>query len=181
MNKERSNESREPRLHKLNELEDYEIADHDPDVRGWNVVDGRGREIGEVDELIVDLDAMKVRYIDMKLDGNLAADRETDEPHVIVPIGLARLDEEDDTVRVDTENAELVIVCPVYDGGQVTPEYESQVRERLVPKMAVPPQSRADYYNSEAYDENRFYGSRRGMAGSSTFDARPVIRRRGSD
>ncbi|HSD63239.1 MAG TPA: PRC-barrel domain-containing protein, partial [Ignavibacteriaceae bacterium] len=55
---------RETELYRLSDLADYEVADRDPDVRGWEVVSA-DKKVGTVDELIVDPDDMKVRYLDI--------------------------------------------------------------------------------------------------------------------
>ncbi len=44
---------------------DYTVADGEPDVRGWTVVDAEGHELGEVDDLIVDTSARKVRFLEL--------------------------------------------------------------------------------------------------------------------
>jgi uncharacterized protein (TIGR02271 family) len=51
-------------LRRLSDTE-FDVADDEPDVRGWTVVDADGQQLGEVDELIVDTDAMKVRYFEL--------------------------------------------------------------------------------------------------------------------
>ena len=55
----------------LDQLDDFRVASGDPDVRGWEVVGSDGGKIGEVDELLVDTRAMKVRYLDVDLDGTV--------------------------------------------------------------------------------------------------------------
>jgi hypothetical protein len=37
-------------LSRLSDLDDYEIASGDPDVRGWKVYSADGKEIGKVHE-----------------------------------------------------------------------------------------------------------------------------------
>jgi orotate phosphoribosyltransferase-like protein len=55
-----------PSLKRLKEIEDeFEVADKHLDVRGWEVLGTNGEKIGKVDELIVDIEAMKVRYLDV--------------------------------------------------------------------------------------------------------------------
>src|SRR5215204_4241940 len=56
------------RVARLKDLKDYTVAKGDPDVRGWNVYANDGRRIGEVDELLVDVEALRVRYLDVDLD-----------------------------------------------------------------------------------------------------------------
>lgn len=49
----------------------YKVAEGDPDVRGWDVMDRDGNRIGEVDDLLVDTTALKVRYLEVRLDRRL--------------------------------------------------------------------------------------------------------------
>ena len=86
-------------LARLDELDDYEVADGEPDVRGWEVRLANGDEIGEVEELVVDPAAMEVRYLEVKVKHELLGTE--DDELVLIPIGAARLDEDDDDVFVD--------------------------------------------------------------------------------
>ena len=52
----------------LRSLHNFRVAEGDPDVRGWNVLGADGRKMGEVDELLVDTRALRVRYLDVTLD-----------------------------------------------------------------------------------------------------------------
>jgi len=52
----------------LSHLHNYRISEGDPDVRGWEVFGADGRKMGEVDDLLVDTEALKVRYLDVCLD-----------------------------------------------------------------------------------------------------------------
>ena len=47
---------------------DYEVAQGEPDVRGWDVVLGSDDVVGKVDDLINDRSAGKVRYLDVDLE-----------------------------------------------------------------------------------------------------------------
>lgn len=49
----------------------YKVAEGDPDVRGWDVMDRDGSRIGEVDDFLVDTEALKVRYLEVRLDPRL--------------------------------------------------------------------------------------------------------------
>lgn len=111
----------------LGQLDDYKVADGEPDVRGWEVLAADGRKIGEVDELLVDTAAMKVRYLDVDVDDGMVAggaDR-----HVLIPIGYARLQEDRDCVLVDALASADLGGMPSYDQGPLTRDFESSVRE----------------------------------------------------
>ena len=58
----------EGNLRPLSELGSYAIEKGDEDPRGWTVVTSQGTRIGQVDDLIVDTQAMKVRYLVVDLD-----------------------------------------------------------------------------------------------------------------
>jgi hypothetical protein len=111
----------------LGQLDDFRVAEGEPDVRGWEVLASDGRKIGEVDELLVDTAAMKVRYLDVDVDDAMiagGADR-----HVLIPIGYARLDEDRDRVMVDALASADLGGVPSYDQGPLTRDFETSVRE----------------------------------------------------
>lgn len=103
-------------LKRLDDLDDYKVADGDPDIRGWSVFAADGRRVGEVDSLIVDTQAMQVRYLDLDLDReslDLTEDR-----HVLVPISGARLDDDDDGVHLTGLTSEELAAMPPYRHGE---------------------------------------------------------------
>ena len=110
----------------LDQLDDFRVASGDPDVRGWEVMGADGRKLGEVDELLVDTAAMKVRYLDVDLDGDVGGDPER---HVLVPIGYARLDREHDRVIVDELAAADLQALPTYDQAPLSRDFETSVRD----------------------------------------------------
>jgi uncharacterized protein (TIGR02271 family) len=146
------------RIVPLDELKDYKVADHDPDVRGWDVLDRNGVKIGEVDRLLVDTAAMKVRYLDVEVDDDLIEE----ERHVLVPIGYARLDEDEDHVFVDQISAAEVVALPAYTHQPVTRDYENQLRGHFDRTATSTTTTGEDYYAGETYDDDRVFGSRRG-------------------
>jgi photosynthetic reaction center H subunit len=116
------------RLRRLGELDDYEVADDDPDPRGWTVEGRDGERIGTVQELIVQPAAMTVRYLDVELDRY--RDRSASEPvpedrHVLVPVGFARLDA--DKVVLDAFSAAQLGELPAHPG-DFDRSYEDDVR-----------------------------------------------------
>lgn len=118
------------RLRSLSELDDYEVADDDPDPRGWRVDAADGRKVGEVQELIVDAAAMKVRYLDVELDTSELGLSDRDR-HVLVPVGFVRLDDRNDRVLLDAFTSSQVIEMPRHaETGQIDRTYEDSLRTR---------------------------------------------------
>ena len=111
----------------LGQLDDYKVAEGDPDVRGWEVMASDGRKIGEVDELLVDTNAMKVRYLDVDVEDGVIGDGM--DRHVLIPIGYARLEQERDRVMVDGLASADLHALPAYDQGPLTRDFESSVRD----------------------------------------------------
>ena len=148
------------RVTPLRELDDYEVADGDPDVRGWEVLGAGRQRIGKVDELLVDTAAMKVRYLEVDLAEDVLDGRE--KKRILIPIGHARLDPDDDRIFVDSLNPSSIAAMPAYTPGSVTQDLETRVRTHLDPGYAAANQASTDFYAHDLYDEERFYAGRRG-------------------
>jgi sporulation protein YlmC with PRC-barrel domain len=110
----------------MDDLDDFRVAGDTPDPRGWEVVASDGRRIGEVDELLVDTSAMKVRYLDVGVDDAMSSEPDR---HVLVPIGYARLDREHDRVIVDQLSCDDLRAIPAYRHGPITRDYETSLRD----------------------------------------------------
>jgi uncharacterized protein (TIGR02271 family) len=103
-------------LCRLDDLDDFTVADGDPDVRGWDVRTADGRKAGKVDDLVVDTNAMQVRYLDVELDRDeLSLDNDR---HVLVPIANARLDDDNDDVLLGSMTAAQVMALQPFEHGQ---------------------------------------------------------------
>jgi hypothetical protein len=82
------------RLVRLDELDDYDFAEGEPDIRGWDVLTVNGRELGEVEEVLVDPDRGEVVMLDVELrDGAV---------HAEVPIRAVQLDRDRRVVLLDS-------------------------------------------------------------------------------
>jgi uncharacterized protein (TIGR02271 family) len=84
----------------------WQVAEGEPDVRGWRVVTTDQREIGKVDDLLADPAAMKVLYLTIDLDADTVGGSAS-ERTVRVPISRARLNEDDREVVLDVGVANL--------------------------------------------------------------------------
>ena len=167
----------------LDDLDDVKVSDGAPDVRGWEVKGSDGEKIGKVSDLLVDTGAMKVRYLEVRLDKDVAKEaarteaphaegvrgREDDdmEPyrHVLVPIGAAHLDDDADEVHLGAQ-AQALVGIPSYRRGSLTRDYE----RGLVGSFTSAPADRAgttsreesgDFYAGAHFDDRGFLGRRR--------------------
>ncbi len=146
-------------LARLDDLDDFKIAEGDPDPRGWDVQAADGRTVGRVDTLIADIGAMKVRYLDVQLDEKALG---LEEPrHVLIPIGGATLDDEEDAVYIGTLPSTRLRMLPPYQHTTLTRPEEQFYRQRFDTSYTPPAETEADFYAHEHFDDSRFFGRRR--------------------
>jgi hypothetical protein len=105
-------------LFNLDELSGYKVADDYSDVRGWDVKDANNRTIGKVDHLLVNKIAERVVYLDVEVDSELIEEghntyqtpasegvhaflNKDGENHLIIPIGMATIDDENEQVSTN--------------------------------------------------------------------------------
>ncbi len=103
-------------LYNLDELSGYKVTENYSDVRGWDVKDANNRTIGKVDHLLVNKTAERVVYLDVEVDETLIEEgyntyqnqvsegvheflNKDGENHLIIPIGMAIIDEKNKSVN----------------------------------------------------------------------------------
>ena len=150
-------------LARLDELDDYKVADGEPDPRGWEVRSSDGRTIGKVDSMIADTGTMKVRYLDVELDGDELDLR--DDRHVLIPIGGATLDEEEDIVKLPTLSSSEVVKLLPWSHGAISRDDE----HRLMAQFDARYKPEADLYSHQQFNEQGFFGKRRGGRDGATY------------
>lgn len=116
-----------PPLEPLSRMEGYDVARDDPDPRGWPIRLTDGTTIGTVDDLVVDTRALKVRYL-VCLAGGETFDLSTPPDRILVPIGYARLDEDDRSIRLDLPSERLLAEMPTYDPDELASLLDADAR-----------------------------------------------------
>lgn len=148
---------------------DYEIAEGEPDIRGWDVKDANGKKIGEVDELIFDEQSRKVRYIVLDLEGNTF---DLDTRDVLVPIGIAQLHEKDDDVIFSGVTADQLRSLPEYHKNDIGSDAENKIRSVFAgaggAALASGVGSDDDFYSHGHFNEENLHRNRRGQTEEST-------------
>src|SRR5215218_8124058 len=82
------------RLVRLKELDDYKVAEGEPDIRGWSVYTATGRELGDIEDLLVDTELGEVVMVDVNL--------KRDDRHTLAPIKTAWIDRDNRRVVLNT-------------------------------------------------------------------------------
>jgi hypothetical protein len=140
-------------LEELNQS-NFAIKDGEPDITGWNVLDQNGQKLGEVEDLLFDPEARKVRYLIVGLQSNgddILADK-----CIAVPIGVAQLHPDQDEVMLPVSSAVELVHLPDYTNGQLNPEDEVQIR-RVFGGGSTAPYEHPQFYTHEHFNEDRFY------------------------
>ncbi len=181
-------EKKHRRLVYLKELKDYKMAKHDPDVRGWNVHDANNDKVGTVSGLLADPEKERIIYLDVDVMDEIVShdhdpfdarheegiheyqDKEGD-IHMIIPVGVAHIDRETKKVIADGIDQGSLRNFPSYryrESSNVHPDYERRVMEECMKqkryreskdgKLIDRDLTDDEYYNSEHFDEDRFYG-----------------------
>ncbi|MEO6730027.1 MAG: PRC-barrel domain-containing protein [Ferruginibacter sp.] len=169
---------RKTRLQKLSGS-DFEIVEGQPDIRGWDVKDSLGQQLGEVEELIFDYETQKVRYLvvdleddDIDTDADDNEDEDDEKKEVLVPIGIAELHENDDDVILPGVTLGQLRSLPAYDEDNFDTEHEASVRNVFGGLGgAALSGDKDDFYNHEHFNDANLYRTRtRGMVneGSTT-------------
>ncbi|MHB1170423.1 MAG: PRC-barrel domain-containing protein [Longimicrobiales bacterium] len=101
------------RLYPIDELKDYRIASGEPDVRGWEVRTLNGREVGEVEDLLIDPARGEVVMLEVDLDRSGR--------HVSVPLRSVQLDRERNYIIVDSGDL----------GSDTADVFDTRTRDRM--------------------------------------------------
>lgn len=144
----------------------YEIAEGEPDIRGWDVQNKEGQTIGEVDELLFDQQSCKVRYIIVDIDDD---NSKADDRKVLIPIGLAVLHEKEDDVVLPTLNLEQLAMLPEYKKGSLDVSTEKSIRNILAGvgvtgvaagTLGSTTDDSEDFYAHDHFNEDKLYQNR---------------------
>jgi len=145
--------TRQVKLGRLSDLDDYKVAADDDDPRGWDVMDGSGEKIGKVDDLVVDPQVMKARYLDVELDEDVLAEGRRS-GRMLVPAGYARLDGSRERVFVDALHPADAASLPLYEK-----EFDEAYEDRIDRHFAQGASGRSRYEHPR-YDADRFFAPR---------------------
>ena len=147
---------------RLQELDrsDFEVVDGQPDIRGWDVKNSRGQKVGEVEELIVDAQQKKVRYMVVDLDDN---ELDLDDRKVLIPIGLAELHKEDDDVLLPDVRTEQLRSLPAYDRDHLDAQVERTICNTLGRSDGVREHAQdmePEFYKHDYFNDDNLYRHR---------------------
>jgi uncharacterized protein (TIGR02271 family) len=144
---------------------DFELADGETKIKGWDVKIGDGEKIGDVDDLIFDIYSHKVRYVKVDLKGKLP---DTESKDVLVPIGLAQLKNLTHTVHLYNVTADQLKSLPEYEKDEeISADTERKILEvfggsamagsAMAGSSATDTTGENDFYMHEHFNDRNFY------------------------
>jgi sporulation protein YlmC with PRC-barrel domain len=159
----------------------YEVAKGQPDIRGWEVRDTDGHLMGKVHELIFDSRAQKVRY--MVIDVIDSKELQLEKRSVMVPIGLAELQQQNDDVILPKVTAFHLRALPRYSKDDLGSRAERAISTVFgIESKPLPANYTADddveesFYNNDMFNENNMH--RRRTSNEKNIDERYQEERR---
>lgn len=164
--------SKDHKLYRLDELSNYEVADQESDLRGWVVKTKDGITFGKVKHLLVDKDAMKVRYIDVQLNEEYYHNSNSNNMQLLIPIGAAHLHDAENQVYVNRiSNIEELSNYPLANSNELERDYEyklmdyysnpnrgSSNEDQIITYDAKEDDS---FYERDDFNQDRLYQNRR--------------------
>lgn len=150
-------------INEYNQLEElshssYEIADGEPDIKGWDIKDKSGTKLAAVKEMLFNPASRKVRYIIAALEARVFG---VENRMVMIPVGFAELHEREDEVFLPGITIAQLAAAPDYVKGQTSQETEVQIRD-IFKSATSPPEiyDEQKFYEHDHYNERSFYGRR---------------------
>lgn len=122
----------------VDNLAEYTVHHDDVDIRGFDVRLSTGEKIGEVEGLLADVPSRLVRYAEIEVEDDVigrhtAGDYTEDDKHVLVPIGLVKINT-DKTVTIFGIGLNQMVDYPRYNrtsGYGYTTDYELTTNKYL--------------------------------------------------
>jgi hypothetical protein len=158
-------------LFNLVELSDYKVAENYNDVRGWNVKDANNRTIGKVAHLLVNKTAERVVYLDVEVDTTVIEEghetyenrvsagvheflNKEGEDHLIIPIGMAIIDEKNKLVNANQIDSSTFANTKRFKKGDVIDfEYEKNLLRHYKGDNTIHSSNTVDgFYDREEFD-----------------------------
>lgn len=143
---------------------DFTMAKGESDIRGWDVRDANSRKFGTVQDLIFDIRTGKVRYLVLQvLD---TRELELEKRQVLVPIGLAELDPNDNDVLLPSVNPFQLRALPRYDRAHLGAKIEKDIsivfgQQAFSDQHAATSETDDQYYNHDHFNQDNLYRRRR--------------------
>lgn len=138
-------------LMRLKEERGFRVVEGEPTLVGYSFCNENGDRLGEVEDLIADTDAMKVRFLIVSLDQGLLTSR-----RIIIPLRDTTIDEAAERVICTDCSETRLRGYPTYEGGAL-PDLQKRFAATFIPESgrAERPTARPEAYNAPMAGERK--------------------------
>lgn len=136
---------------------DFEIADGQSDIRKWDVKDEVGNKLGKVTELLFDEQKRKVRYLILDTDDNYT---KAEARKIAVPIGIAKVHEQDDEVTLPGIKGSQLEALPLYENADMSLDRQYLIRSIIDERFPIPetiPATDDAFFEHSTFNEQGMY------------------------
>jgi len=159
-------------LRRLENTEDYQVAEGSTDIRGWTIADRSGQEVGTIDGLLFDPDSNMVHY----------AIADIKKQCVLLPVGQIDIDESRNLVLARGYGADQLMSLRPYREGQFNELEEREHYRAFTPtaQAGAQPDYRHETFRQnvpryiQLLEEKLRIGKRRVQTGEVVVSKRPV-------
>jgi hypothetical protein len=154
-------------LRRLERLRAHRIAPGEIDIRGWIALAEDDRRVGRVRDVIVDTDALTVRYVELSLDPHLTAN--SGSRRLVVPIGCARVSAHRPHVHLPGITSRELLHAPRFGARPIGPEEETVLRAFFLRHSNGDGSPETNASDAEDVLEQQFWGARRRARASAPY------------
>lgn len=114
-------------LRRLSEMEEFQVASGESDIRGWPLIDAKDRQAGTIEDLLFDPDSEKVRYALLR--------PAVDSALTPIPVGLIEVEGQERTVRAPSLTRDDLEALPTYYPGHFNRTEEELVLRTIESRL----------------------------------------------
>jgi len=148
-------------LSRLTTLTGYDVAPGEVDIRGWLVIADDGFRVGRIRDLVVDLDSLFVRYLEVELDRHLNSSVLSN--RAIIPVACARVSAHRKHVNLRAITSRELAHAPRAKPQAMSPSDEALLRRFYLREN--PPETSSsgnrDKAIADLQEQQQFWGMRR--------------------
>lgn len=152
---------------------DFQIVPGEPNIFNWKVKNEHGTFVGEVKDLLFDVETNAVRYLIIDLTDN---GMQLGNKKVMIPIGLAELHVNGDEVVLPNLHVEQFNALPDYGTTAIGAGTEMQIREIIGSPAALRIEETITELDQQSFYAHHHFGGEKIYSSSKTVEKNPLIR-----
>ena len=147
----------------VEDLDDYKVHHDDVDIRDFDVKTLTGETIGEVEGLLADVTAKRVRYVEIEIEDDVIS-RHTgtysdDDRNILIPVGLVQINAADKSISLHGITFDQLLGYPLFNRKNgYTVSYELDANNYLSDFHEYGTTYQRDVYDTDHYRNSDHLG-----------------------